>query len=69
MRVNVGRYTGGENINPIMLLLVDLILRNCKWRDRRPDSTVFVVTRSTPITDGRWWWDTGESLVKSRDKY
>ena len=69
MWVSVGRYTGGENINLIMLRLVDLILGNCKWRDRRSGSTVFVVATSTPITDGRWWWDTGESLVKSRNKY
>ena len=60
--VSVGRYMGGEN--PIMLRLVDLILRDCKRRDRRPDATIFVVAKSAPITDGRWWWDTGESFVK-----
>ena len=46
---------GEENINPIMLRLVDLILRDCKRRDRRPHSTIFVVAKSAPITDGRWW--------------
>ena len=56
MPVSVGRYTGGENINPIMLRLVDLILRDCKRRDRRTDSTIFVVAKSAPIT--------GESFVK-----
>ena len=55
---------GGENINPIMLHLVDLILRDCKRRDRRPDSTIFVVAKSAPITPGRWWWDTGVNFVK-----
>ena len=48
MQVSAGGYMGGENINPIMLRLVDLILRNYERRDRRPDPTVFVVARSTP---------------------
>ena len=55
MWVSVDRYMGEENINPIMLRLVDLILRDCKRRDRRPHSTIFVVAKSAPITDGRWW--------------
>ena len=69
MQVSAGGYMGGENINPIMLRLVDLILRNCERRDRRPDPTVFVVARSTPMARGGWWWDTVESLVKIRREY
>ena len=66
MKVSVRRYTRGENINPIMLRLADLILGNFERRGRRPDYTIFVVARSTPITDGRrWWWEPGETLVRS----
>ena len=31
----MGRFMGGENINPLMLRVVDLLLRNHGGRDRR----------------------------------
>ena len=33
--VSIGRDKEGENINPLMLYVMDLPLRNCGGRDRR----------------------------------
>ena len=55
VQVSVGRFARGENINPLMLHVVDLLLRNHGGRDRRPNYTIFVVSWSAPNTDGGWW--------------
>ena len=37
IRVSVGTFAGGENIDPLILRVVDLLLRNCGGRNRRPN--------------------------------
>ena len=69
MWVSVGKFAGGENINPFMLCMVDLLLRNYGGRGRKHNYAVIVVAWSAPNTDGVWWWVTTESLVKSQWKY
>ena len=36
IRVSVGRFIGGENIHPLMLSVVDLLLGNHGGRDKKP---------------------------------
>ena len=63
IRVSVGRFIGGENIHPLMVSVVDLLLGNHGGRDKKPNYTIFLVAWGSPNTDGRWWWVRAESLV------